>query len=149
MGQRRDANSPSLPVGCLDHLPSHFLTGRDEQVGSLLAVLSVSFKPLSTWLMGYFLSSFNSLLHCKLQRRRASLGPSVSPNWTMTTTTRKQSTTALRKWKETGFHRQWWTKAAQYFSRVFCLFEDFHEHLVYNFIENEVLKNKSCLVFSS
>lgn len=40
-------------------------------------------------------------------------------------------------------------KAAQYFIPVFCLFEEFHEDLVYNPIENKVLKNKSCLVFSS
>lgn len=37
----------------------------------------------------------------------------------------------------------------QYFIPVFCLFEEFHEVLVSYPIENKVLKNKSCLVFSS
>lgn len=40
-------------------------------------------------------------------------------------------------------------KAAQYFIPVFGVLEEFHEDLVYNPTENKVLKNKSCLVFSS
>lgn len=68
------------------------------------------------------------------------------------TTGTKQLANASRKWnqKQNGaLVDKERAKAAQYFILVFCLFEEFHEDLVYNPIENKVLKNKSCLVFSS
>jgi hypothetical protein len=87
------------------------------------------------------------------QRTTASATPTPTPTpvfsqSTMAIIPGKQLETALRIRKLDPVDNKK-TRGAQNFILVFCLFEELLEDFVYNPIENKVLKNKSCLVFSS